>query len=179
LALATITAVAFAEVEYISPTGVSQRLIAKHLYEAQQNSLNKLHATAGIAMNAANKRCITIDATTGISNGIFCVIAQETGAATLLAKSTIQAADTTCYYVYAYDPTSTGETQVFKGVDNDLDVENITIDENHIPMAYVKVVTVAATFTMGTDNYDKSGVTSTFYNIGAMPYRVKVLNTSR
>jgi len=178
LALITITAVAYAEIEYISPTGVSQRLIAKHLYEAQQNEKNHCFATAGMTLNASNKAHLTIANTIqAVSDGKFISIAAATGTDDVIITSTLQAANTTRYYMFAYDATNS-TTEVFAGVAGG-HVEDIEISENHVPMAYVKVVTAGATFTMGTDAFDKSGVTSTFTNITSKPYKVKVLNTSR
>lgn len=78
----------------------------------------------------------------------------------------IQAADTTCWYALCIS--AAGAVTAYKGKDGE------TTDlpghpANLCCFAILKVVTVAVTFQMGTDDYDKAGVTSTFYDVSFLP----------
>jgi hypothetical protein len=78
----------------------------------------------------------------------------------------IQAADTTCYYAITID--ASGNVNAYKGKDDETDaLPAHPADE--CCFAVLKVVTVAVTFQMGTDDYDKAGVTSTFTDVSFLP----------
>lgn len=164
---------ALAEVEYISPTGVSQRTIVKHLYEAEQNQLYKMHTTAGLAQ--ATEDVNLVNAATFIANGVFGTTTQ--GEIRLTGDA--QAASTTRLYLIVYDATNS-TAEVVVGADNVTDIGDVECTENHVPVGYVKVVTDSThTFTPGTTSLSAAGITTTFYNLGAKPARVRVLKNSR
>ena len=85
--------------------------------------------------------------------------------------SSVQAADTKAYYALCLD--TAGTVTCYKGKDE------LTTTGNDAPLpghpadlccfCVIEVVTVAVTFTQGTDNYDASGVTSTFHNVACLP----------
>ncbi len=88
-------------------------------------------------------------------------------AADFYGDTAVQAADTTCWYVFCTDSAQaiTGykgkddETSLLPGVPDDLCVFGL-----------VKIVTVAVTFELGVTDYSASGVTDTFYDIsGSQP----------
>lgn len=78
----------------------------------------------------------------------------------------IQAADTTCWYALCID--SAGAVTAYKGKDDETNALPAH-PANLCCFAVLKVVTVAVTFQMGTDDYDKAGVTSTFYDVSFLP----------
>jgi len=83
--------------------------------------------------------------------------------------SVLQAADTTCYYVFTID--ASDAVRLYKQVDGVAAYPAIP-ETGEAPFAVLKVVTVAVTFTPGTTDYDASGVTSTFTDVRNVPAAV-------
>lgn len=83
----------------------------------------------------------------------------------------VQQADSKAYYVLCLD--TSGNVTSYKGKDRltstGLDAVLPGIPANLCPFCIIEVVTVAVEFTQGTDDYDASGVTSTFHNISVIP----------
>lgn len=73
----------------------------------------------------------------------------------------VQAADTTCFYVVSVN--AAGDENVTKGKDDET-TELPGIPDTECFIALIKIVTVAVTFTIGTDSFAKAGCTDTFYN---------------
>ena len=93
----------------------------------------------------------------------------DTGVPVNTDISAVQAADTKCLYLVQLD--SDGAMSVVKG--KDVLTTDVTAGagvqwphptDNRCPIGGVKVVTVAVTFTLGTTNFDASGVTETYYD---------------
>jgi hypothetical protein len=81
-------------------------------------------------------------------------------------ETDIQAADTTCWYALTID--AAGAVKGYKGKDDEiLALPAHAADE--CCFAILKVVTVGVTFQMGTDDYDKAGVTATFTDVSFLP----------
>lgn len=76
---------------------------------------------------------------------------------------TVQAADTTKYYLLTID--ASGDDHVTQGTATELPA----VPADQCPVGYLKVVTVAVTFTPATDSHAKSGVTTTYVNLAQMP----------
>ena len=99
----------------------------------------------------------------------------DTGVPVNTDISAVQAADTSCLYLLQLD--SGGTLSTVKGPDvltTDVTAGKAipwpTPTANRCPIGGVKVKTVAVTFTLGTTNFDASGVTETWYDfIGGMP----------
>lgn len=83
--------------------------------------------------------------------------------------STLQAADTTCYYVFTID--TSDNVRAYKQADDIAEYPAIP-ESGEAPFAVLKVVTVGVTFTLGTTDYDASGVTSTFTDVRNVPAAV-------
>lgn len=173
LIIVFVTAAFAVEIEYISPTGVSQRLIAKHLYEAQERQLNMCFNSGALA--AATDDVTIASAINYVEDGIFGQIA----AGEITMAGATQEVSTTKIYFFSYD-TVNATSEITIGAANDTNIENIEIPDGNIPFGYVKVVTSAAVeYVPGTTAWTTSGVTETFYNISIMPFTKKVLNNSR
>ena len=80
-----------------------------------------------------------------------------------LSGLAVQAADTTLYYLMSID--SAGDDQVAVGTTGNLPA----IPSGSCPVGYIKVVTVAVTFTPGTTLLDAAGVTVTYTNLSQLP----------
>jgi len=113
------------------------------------------------------------DTTTTINysiGGVLKIITALTSATMIVASSddgsTTQAIGTTCWYVACIN--SAGTYEAYKGED---DVTTVlpSVPNDVCPFGLIKVVNATNVFTMGTTNYDASGVTSTFTNISVMP----------
>jgi len=96
------------------------------------------------------------------------VYTQATGTTAIFAvldyygTTPVQAADTTCFYVFLVN--AAGTEYVVKGKDDETtDLPGFPPDL-YACFGIVKVVTVAVTFTPATTEFDASGVTSTFYD---------------
>lgn len=76
---------------------------------------------------------------------------------------TVQAADTTKYYLLTLD--SAGDGTITQGTATKLP----ECPASQCPVGYLKVVTVAATFTPATDSHAVAGVTTTYTNLAQMP----------
>lgn len=150
-----------------TPLGMNQKQLVNHLYEVQQALLNRNMNPAGLAMGGTAAHMKTVNTCEVVLNGIFyeCAVNSD-----IELSSTVQAADTTCYYLICYKP-STADFNVTKGKDGDTNLYNIATPALSVPIGYVKVVTVAVTFTMDTDDFNASGVTSTFYDISHKPFK--------
>lgn len=77
---------------------------------------------------------------------------------------TVQAADTTKYYALLLD--ASGTASIVQGTSTKLPTFDPT---THCMIGYIKVVTVAVTFTPGTTNHDAAGVTTTYVNCAVPP----------
>lgn len=173
LFLLALMTCAYAEIEYISPTGVSQRLISKHLYEVQQNNLN--HFTTSPGLVAATEAVSVANAATYLKDGVF---------GTAVSGLVTMSGDTvavSCTQLYGFEyNTTTSTTEVLTGTVNVTDPEEIKWTVTKVPVGYVKVVTDAThEFVPGTTSFAGAGITSTFYNYGFKPTKIKVLNESR
>jgi len=73
----------------------------------------------------------------------------------------VQAADTTCFYLVTVN--AAGTENVIKGKDDET-TDLPGIPDTECLIGIIKIVTVAVTFTIGTDGFDKAGVTDTFYD---------------
>ena len=88
---------------------------------------------------------------------------------------TVQVADTTKYYALCLD--ATGTASIIPGpttLNVDGNTYNVPVNLPVIPVTKccigaIKVVTVAVTFTPNTDSQAASGVTTTYYNLSAIP----------
>lgn len=78
----------------------------------------------------------------------------------------VQAAGTTCYYAICID--AAGAVTAYKGKDDETtDLPGHPADK--CCFAVLKVVTVGVTFTLGTTDFDATGVTSTFTDVSFLP----------
>ena len=76
----------------------------------------------------------------------------------------IQQANETCYYTLCLD--TAGAVTAYKGGPGKGLAPH---PANLCCFCVIKVVTVAATFQLGVDDFDKAAVTSTFYNVACLP----------
>lgn len=76
---------------------------------------------------------------------------------------TVQAADTTKYYLLSLD--SSGAATITQGTSTAL--PDCPTDE--CPVGYLKIVTVAVTFTPATTAHSAAGVTTTYVNTSQLP----------
>lgn len=92
---------------------------------------------------------------------------EEATATDFYGDTAVQAADTTCWYVYCID--ASGTITTYKGKDDETSLLP-GIPDDLCVFGMVKIVTVAVTFEIGVTDYSASGVTDTFYDIsGAQP----------
>lgn len=79
-----------------------------------------------------------------------------------------QADDTTCYYVLALD--SSGTVYTYKGEDGETtDLPGVPADRCVFGVVKVVLSSFGGAFTFGTDDFDASGVTSTFTDCAVQP----------
>ena len=98
------------------------------------------------------------------------VVTDEDGTAV-----TTQAADTTCLYLVQLDVS--GNVTTIKGPEvtsANLAAGNASLkwpepSASKCPIGAIKIVTVAVTFLCGTDDFSKSGVTGTYYDLMTLP----------
>jgi hypothetical protein len=76
---------------------------------------------------------------------------------------TVQDEDTTKYYLLTLD--SGGNALITQGTSDALP----DVPANTCPVGYLKVVTVAVTFTPATTSHAASGVTTTYVNLSQLP----------
>lgn len=76
---------------------------------------------------------------------------------------TVQAANTTKYYLLTLD--SSGNGTITQGTSTALP----DCPASQCPVGYLKIVTAATTFTPATDDHDKAAVTVTYVNLSQMP----------
>ena len=175
LFLMVFSTAAFAtDIEYISPTGVSQRTIVKHLYEVQQNNLNHFVTTPGLTYTTVTPN--VANAAPYVYNGVFGTAVS--GLITLTGDTV--AVSTTQLYGIEYN-TTTSTSEVLTATPGETNPEKIgwTISSK-IPLGYIKVVTDSThEFVPATTDFGGAGITSTFYSYGFRPTIIKVLQTGR
>lgn len=178
--LSLIMVLAYASVTFagnITPDGMNQGDLVNHLIESQFKELNRNVTTKAIAMNASDKSHISIVTAGSVtSNGVFYTVAAATGTNDILLTASQQTVSTIKLYLFVYDAAN-ATTEVLVGASGDTSPENIAIAAGHTPMAYAKVVTDAThTFTLGTTAFDAAGITTTFYNVSALPFKNNALS---
>lgn len=175
LFLIVFSTAAFAvEIEYISPTGVSQRMISKHLYEVQQNNLNHFVTTPGLTFTTTTPN--VANAAPYVYDGVF---GTAVSGLITMTGATVEVSTTQLYGIEYNTTTSTSE--VLTATPGETNPEKIgwTISSK-IPLGYIKVITDSThEFVPGTTAFDDTGITSTFYSYGFRPTIIKVLNNSR
>jgi hypothetical protein len=82
--------------------------------------------------------------------------------------TTVQAADTTKFYLCTLD--ASGNGLITQGTSTAL--PEIARSAGEVPVGYIKVVTDGVTFTPGTTLHDAAGVTTTYVNLQVMPESV-------
>jgi len=117
--------------------------------------------TAGLVIGSSAPAAVKIANTVP-----FCidnVLYSKTTAEIAHTDLTVQAADTTKYYLLSLD--SGGDGTITQGTATSLPA----CPADECPIGYFKVVTVAVTFVPATDSHAKSGVTTTYSNISQLP----------
>lgn len=152
-------------------TGI-HRGLADVRHQSLRNTIgNRCFSVPVTALEAGDKNDIqttnAVDYSIGGRNYTAGVLADVNVTATdYYGDTDIQAADTTCWYAICID--AAGAVTAYKGKDDEI-LALPAHPANLCCFAVLKVVTVAVTFQIGVDDYDKAGVTSTFYDVSFLP----------
>jgi hypothetical protein len=117
--------------------------------------------TAGLVIGSSAATAVKIANT--VPYKIANVLYSKTTAEIAHTDLTVQAADTTKYYLLSLNAAGTGV--ITQGTATTLPA----VPADNCPIGYIKVVTVAVTFTPGTDSHAAAGVTTTYTNISQLP----------
>jgi hypothetical protein len=122
----------------------------------------RAYSTGALAIGTV---AATVKTTAAIEFSIDNVLYTKAATDNLFAHTdlTVQAADTTKYYLLSL--TAAGAGVITQGTSTKLP----EVPAGNCPVGYIKVVTVAVTFTPATTSHAAAGVTTTYVNLAQMP----------